>query len=244
MVGFSNWKKVNDGNNCPFITHVGGSPCSAHNNSVRAKLDLLNDRGHILHALIAQGEEQIKRNRLRLRTSIDVVRLLTLQSCPLRGHDESKTSENQGNFLEFRKAFARYNDEVSKAIENPDYNAKYVASSIQKEILQIISAKVRNHIREEIGESKFCIIVDEARDEARREQMAIVLRFVDKNGSIRERFLQLVRVNDTSATTLKRELCLVLKEHNLLVENIHGQGYDGAKQHERRVEWPSSFISS
>ncbi|XP_074265303.1 uncharacterized protein LOC141587733 [Silene latifolia] len=202
MVGFSNWKKVNDGNNCPFITHVGGSPCSAHNNSVRAKLDLLNDRGHIRHALIAQGEEQIKRNRLRLRTSIDVV---------------------------------RYNDEVSKAIENPDYNAKYVASSIQKEILQIISAKVRNHIREEIGESKFCIIVDEARDEARREQMAIVLRFVDKNGSIREQFLQLVRVNDTSATTLKRELCLVLKEHNLLVENIHGQGYDGASN--MRGEW-------
>ncbi|XP_074288037.1 uncharacterized protein LOC141613195 [Silene latifolia] len=235
MVGFSNWKKVNDGNNCPFITHVGGSPCSAHNNSVRAKLDLLNDRGHIRHALIAQGEEQIKRNRLRLRTSIDVVRLLTLQSCPLRGHDESETSENQGNFLEFRKAFARYNDEVSKAIENPDYNAKYVASSIQKEILQIISAKVRNHIREEIGESKFCIIVDEARDEARREQMAIVLRFVDKNGSIRERFLQLVRVNDTSATTLKRELCLVLKEHNLLVENIRGQGYNGASN--MRGEW-------
>ncbi|XP_074288039.1 uncharacterized protein LOC141613197 [Silene latifolia] len=235
MVGFSNWKKVNDGNNCPFITHVGGSPCSAHNNSVRAKLDLLNDRGHIRHALIAQGEEQIKRNRLSLRTLIDVVRLLTLQSCPLRGHDESETSENQGNFLEFRKTFARYNDEVSKAIENPDYNAKYVASSIQKEILQIISAKVRNHIREEIGESKFCIIVDEARDEARREQMAIVLRFVDKNGSIRERFFQLVRVNDTSATTLKRELCLVLKEHNLLVENIRGQGYDGASN--MRGEW-------
>ncbi|XP_074291507.1 uncharacterized protein LOC141618305 [Silene latifolia] len=157
-------------------------------------------------------------------TSIDVVRLLTLQSCPLRGHNESENSENRGNFLKFQKAFARYNDEVSKAIENTNYNAKYVAPSIQKEILQTISAKVCNHIREEIGESKFCIIVDEARDEAMREQMAIVLRFVDKNVSIKERFLQLVRVNDTSAVTLKRELCLVLKKHNLRVENIRWQG--------------------
>ncbi|XP_074270948.1 uncharacterized protein LOC141594858 [Silene latifolia] len=130
LVGFNNWKKVNDGDNCPFITHVGGGPCSTHNNSVRAKIDLLNDRGHIRHALISRREEQIKRNRVRLMTSINVVRLLTLQACPLKGHNESENSENRGNFLEFHKAFARYNDKVSKAIENTDYNAKYVAPSI------------------------------------------------------------------------------------------------------------------
>ncbi|KAK9741078.1 hypothetical protein RND81_03G079700 [Saponaria officinalis] len=136
---------------------------------------------------------------------------------------------------EYRKAFAKYNDEVSKAIENAEYNAKYIAPSIQKDILQVISAKVRNHVREEIGESKFCIIVDEARDEAKREQMTIVLRFVDKKGSIRERFFQLVHVSDTSAITLKMELSLVFKKHNLLVENIRGQGYNGASN--MRGEW-------
>ena len=53
------------------------------------------------------------------------------------------------------------------------------------------SMKVMNAIREEIGDAKFCIVVDEARDESVREQMAIVLRFVDKDGFVRERFLGL-----------------------------------------------------
>jgi hypothetical protein len=35
-----------------------------------------------------------------------------------------------------------------------------------------------------IRDAKFCILVDEARDESKREQMAIILRFVDKDGFI------------------------------------------------------------
>ena len=54
--------------------------------------------------------------------------------------------------------------------------------------MQILASKVRNSIRKEIGDSKFCIIVDEAQDESKREQMAIVLRFVDMKGFIKERF--------------------------------------------------------
>ncbi|KAK9725256.1 hypothetical protein RND81_05G132000 [Saponaria officinalis] len=222
MIGFNNWKRVNEGKNCPFVTHVGGLS-SIHNNSLRSKIDLLNDRGHIRYAFVSQEEAQIRKNRLRLETTIDVVRLLTLQACPLRGHDESANSDNQGNFLEFRKAFARYNDEVSRAMEHTSYNAQYIAPSIQKEILHIISTKVRNYIREEIGESKFYIMVDEARDEAKREQMAI------------ERFFDLVHVTDTSAATLKKEVCSVFTKHKLFVENLRGQGYDGASN--MRGEW-------
>ena len=43
---------------------------------------------------------------------------------------------------------------------------------------------MRNAIREEIGDAKFCILVDEARDESKREKMAIILRFVNKNDFI------------------------------------------------------------
>jgi hypothetical protein len=50
---------------------------------------------------------------------------------------------------------------------------------------------VNEAIRKEIGNAKFCIIVDEARDESMNEQMAIVLRFVNKNGFVREPFLGL-----------------------------------------------------
>jgi len=94
---------------------------------------------------------------------------------------------------------------------------------------------VRKHIREEIGDSKFCIVVDEARDESKKEQMALVLRFVDKGGLIQERFFDVARVNETSSLTLKEAVCGILSRHNLDVSNIHGQGYDGASN--MRGEW-------
>ena len=109
------------------------------------------------------------------------------------------------------KLLASYNDKVAQVVlENASYNAKYTSHRIQKEILHIFSRKVRSHIREEIGDSKFCIIVDEARDESKKEQMVIVLRFVDKDGNIKEQFFDIVHVKDTTAATLKKELSIVL----------------------------------
>ena len=45
---------------------------------------------------------------------------------------------------------------------------------------------MKRAIREEIGNAKFCIIVDGAHDESKREQLTIVLRFVDKDGVVQE----------------------------------------------------------
>ena len=70
-------------------------------------------------------------------------------------------------------------------------------------------------IRDEIGDAKFCLIIDEARDESVNEQMVIVLRFVDKNGFVRERFFGLVHVSDTAALTLKKGIYSVLSKHQL-----------------------------
>ncbi|XP_020970069.1 uncharacterized protein LOC107620028 [Arachis ipaensis] len=65
--------------------------------------------------------------------------------------------------------------------------------------------------------------------------MAIVLRFVTLDGFVKERFFDVVHVTDTCATTLKKELISVLSHYNLQVENIRGQGYDGASN--IRDEW-------
>ena len=53
--------------------------------------------------------------------------------------------------------------------------------------MHIFASKVRADIRKEIGEAKFCVILDESRDISLREQMAIVIRFVDENGALKER---------------------------------------------------------
>jgi hypothetical protein len=58
--------------------------------------------------------------------------------------------------------------------------------------------------------------------------MAIVLRFVDKDDFIQERFFYLVHVKDTLALTLKNGIYDVLSCYGLNIQNIHEQGYDGA----------------
>lgn len=120
-------------------------------------------------------------------------------------------------------------------LENAPGNAKYTSHQVQEEILAILSRKVQRTIREEIGDSKFCIMVDEARDESKKEQMALVLRFPDTEGFIQERFVDVIHVNDTLALTLKETICTVLADNNLNVEDIRGQAYDGASN--MRGEW-------
>jgi Domain of unknown function (DUF4371) len=58
---------------------------------------------------------------------------------------------------------------------------------------------------------------------------------VDKEGFIKERFLDLVHVKNTTALTLKESICVVLSDNNLSVQDIRGQGYDGASN--MRGEW-------
>jgi len=134
------------------------------------------------------------------------------------------------------KLLASYNKEVNDVVlQNAPKNAKYTSPDVQKEILNIYARKVQISIREEIGNSKFCIMVDESRDESEKEQMAIVVRFVNKEGIIKERFLDLIHVKDTAALTLKDSICAVLSDNNLSVRDIRGQGYDGASN--MRGEW-------
>ncbi|KAJ4758267.1 zinc finger MYM-type-like protein [Rhynchospora pubera] len=228
------WRKVNGGKQCYFLTHMGQDSNSAHNFACRCYESLKNKMGHIENLLEKQNSKAIGDARLRLKTSIDAIRWLTFQACAFRGHDEPPQSINQGNFLEMVKILACYNKEV-KAVVLENANAKYTSHKIQKEILHIFGQKVQTAIRDEIGTSKFCLIVDESRDTSKQEQMAIVLRFVDREGFIRERFLDLVHVRDTAALTLKNSICTVLSNNNLSIQDIRGQGYDGASN--MRGEW-------
>jgi hypothetical protein len=50
----------------------------------------------------------------------------------------------------------------------------------------------------------------------------------DKDGVLQERFFQLIHVRNTKSLTLKGELCALLSKHAFDIQNLRGQGYDGA----------------
>nr|GEW48941.1 hypothetical protein [Tanacetum cinerariifolium] len=117
------------------------------------------------------------------------------------------------------KLLASYNVELAKVVlENAPFNSKYNSGDIQKEILSIIANKVRKHIRSEVGNSYFCVMVDEARDESKKEQMAIVLRFVDNDGVIRESEVIPIHQFFTKLSSNINLICASSKRHDELLK--------------------------
>ncbi|XP_016206733.1 zinc finger MYM-type protein 1-like [Arachis ipaensis] len=175
------------------------------------------------------SDETIANNRLRLKMSIDAIRWLIFQACAFIGDDESPGSLNRENFIELIKLLASCNQNVNNVVlENALENVQYISLVVQKDILHIFARKVCAIIRKEISDSKFSIIIDEARDESKREQMSVILRYVDKHGCVRERFFDLIQASDTCSLTLQTEISSVLSCHNLDVQNLREQGHDGA----------------
>ena len=67
----------------------------------------------------------MENNRLRLKASIDATLWLTFQACVfLEAVMKSLDSKNRGNFIEFIKLLASYNEKVEKVVlENAIKNA-------------------------------------------------------------------------------------------------------------------------
>ncbi|CAM8911182.1 unnamed protein product [Rhodiola kirilowii] len=226
--GCCNWGRMLAGMNGICVQHIGKLN-STHQKNVQSWADLLRTSQHIDRVIDRLPPEIVRQNRLRLKTTIAAVKYLGKEGLPFRGHDESSNSSSRGHFIEIIKSYASMNDEIAKVVlENAPKHAMYIAPSIQKEILDIIATKIRNKIRQEIGDAKFCILVDESLDVSHKEQMAIILRFVDEDGFLQERYFEIVSVEDTTSANLKKHICEVLSTNKLQVQNIRGQGYDGA----------------
>jgi len=69
-------------------------------------------------------------------------------------------------------------------------------------------------------------LVDESADVSGKEQMAVVLRYVDKLGLIKERLIGVVHVSETSASCLKSNIDNLFAKYGLSMTQVRGQGYD------------------
>ncbi|KAM6543835.1 hypothetical protein CsatB_008282 [Cannabis sativa] len=73
-----------------------------------------------------------------------------------------------------------------------------VRDQIRRAYLQKI-----NVITKDIGDKCFSVLVDESRDVSMNEKIVVVLRYVDKNGLVIERFIGVEHVTSTTSLSLK-----------------------------------------
>ncbi|KAJ4770893.1 zinc finger MYM-type-like protein [Rhynchospora pubera] len=222
-VGFKNWKSKKS-----LDEHVGGLN-SAHNVAVSKCQNLMKQEQSIQTVLEGQSKRSQNAYRLRLTATVDCIRFILRQGLAFRGNDESEGSSNRGNFLELLRFLADHNVMIEGVVlQNAPSNMKLVAPEIQKDIIAADAAETTNKIMEELGDELFSLLVDESHDVSGKEQMAVILRFVNKQGSIVERFLAVVHVKETTSLSLKAALEELFCNHKLSFSRLRGQGYDGA----------------
>ena len=107
-------------------------------------------------------------------------------------------------------------------------NSLLVSPDIQKDIIKCFADEILHSILEDIGQDVFCLLVDKSRDVSYKEQMAVVLRYVDKSGVVKESFVGIVHVKDTTAANLKSCIDSLFAKLKLSLKQVRGQGYDGA----------------
>ncbi|KAL0885922.1 hypothetical protein Bca101_009905 [Brassica carinata] len=103
-----------------------------------------------------------------------------------------------------------------------------VSHKIQTDIVHCFAEEFIESVIQEVGHDIFCLLVDESADVSDKEQMAVVFRFVDKHGIVKERFVGLVHVQETSSLSLKCDVDSLFAKHGLSMKKLRGQGYDGA----------------
>lgn len=245
--GFGNWKKAIE----RFNEHVGGvahkearmqlesfktqipgvprllevqTPCmprlfEVQNHSVPRQFEVQN-----------QGKEEPEDfDQACLKTVLDVTRILLRQGLPFHGLSESSSfgSLNKGNFVEILEWYSARNPEILKVInQNASGSNQVTSPSIQKQMANACAAETTLAIVRDIGDNFFTLLVGESCDNP--QQIAVVLRFVNKRGEVIERLLAFIDVEETSAICLKAKVDSLFAEHGLSLSRIRGQGYDGA----------------
>ncbi|KDO37473.1 hypothetical protein CISIN_1g037865mg [Citrus sinensis] len=197
--GFRNWKKKE-----MLRQHVGGVN-SAHNIARRHCKSLMNQKAHVATFFFNHSKKFKKEYRLCLTAIIDCIRFLLRQGLAFCGNNESQ----------------------NVIFNNAPANLQMISTDIQKQIVSVCLAETSKAIIKEIGDSLFSVMIDESHDISTKEQMAVVLRYVDKRGHVVERFIGIKHVIDTKDVSVKASLDILFARHGLSMSRLRGQGYDG-----------------
>lgn len=179
-----------------------------------------------------EADAQIDVNRKVLASIYKTVVFCGRQGLALRGHrdDGVLDEDNRSNFNALLKFRIDSGDEFLKThLETCNGSATYISKETQNRLIEILGSQIRGKLLAEIRQSKyFSVLADEVVDASNTEQISIVIRFVDSNQEVREVFLAFMECDNITGETLTGLILQCLRDWDLDVANVRGQGYDGA----------------
>ncbi|XP_011403267.1 PREDICTED: zinc finger MYM-type protein 1-like [Amphimedon queenslandica] len=191
-----------------------------------------HDRGSVAEQLGSNRAEQIRKNKHYIKSIAEILLLCSKQEISFRGHDETESSLNKGNFLEILNLLSKHDPAVNERLSHGPRNAKYTSHMIQNNIIAVMATLVRKNICISIQKAGFySLMVDETKDLSKQEQISFVVRYVDgdtKPAAIKERFLTFYPAASLDAESLTQYIVNTLSNYNLDPQLMVSQGYDGA----------------
>ena len=191
-----------------------------------------------------QANAKVRKNREFLKGILKVIFFCGRQNIALRGHheimsfknDESMQSSvssegNPGNFLALLRLLVESGDMVLKDhLSSAPKNAKYQSPTIQNDLINATGEWMQEKILQEVRAAKyFSVCADEASDVANKEQLSLILRFVDQAGLVREEFISFFLCEyGTTGEAVSNLITNALRKYGLDLRYLCGQGYDGA----------------
>jgi len=136
---------------------------------------------------------------------------------------------NVGNFIELVRFRAETDHLLAEHLKSAPHRSQYTSKTIQNELIDIIGCVIREQLLNEITQAKlFSVMADEVTDVSNKEQVSVVIRYVDAELQVKEVFLDLVHTERITGDALANLLMNRLIEWQLPLENLRGQAYDGA----------------
>ncbi|GJZ89934.1 zinc finger MYM-type protein 1-like protein, partial [Tanacetum coccineum] len=212
--GFDSWNKKDR------LYQQVGDVDSYHNRALQKCENLLKQYQNIVDAFNKKSKVKKKKYLIRLNNSIDYVKLCMKTNNPMRGRDESVNSLNRGMYLEALQFIRDHNEEICAVTLN---NCISTSHMIQKDVVECFAKEIVKYICLEIGDDVFSLLVGESSDVVKREQMAVVLMYVENFGILEERFIGIINVGNTSSSTLKVVIDSLFNEHSLSLKQVIGQ---------------------
>jgi hypothetical protein len=205
------------------VNHIRSSLCAASFGQSRIET-ALDDQ---LRQEISQHNKMVKRNRDILRRLINAVCFLGKQELAFRGHDESKNSNNRGNYIELLKYTADYDPLLAEHLETATV-FKGFSSHIQNDLIDAVGSSLLCSIKEELKEANFvAVLVDETTDISNKAQFSIVFRYIS-DGQVKERFLGFSDISSDKHAPAISLLILEYLNNFECSKKIVAQTYDGA----------------
>lgn len=226
--GFSSWHKAIE----KFDLHQG-SKC--HQFSVKGwehfknnqPIDAIMDEAK-KEELKVKEEKRLKNIKYMSRL-VEIVRLLAKGGKPLRGHNETETSNEKGLFLEIVNLLKKYDPFFKTYFENIPKNCNYLSNVIQNDIITSLSNVILRGISDEVRGQPLTVIGDETSDVGHHEQLAVVFRYIPIGEEHPvERLVALRRLKTTQAEAIFNTLNDVLDQVGVLWKDVVCVCFDGA----------------